>query len=164
MNSVNNASNPDVISIRAASISDLDRICELEQELFPDPWPRSAFEEQLEVAGWGTLVAEHDGEIIAYACYMMAANESHLTNIAVVPSWRRKSVARALLDRILEIVIAHTCDLILLEVRLSNAGARAFYERHGFKLLYRRKNYYRRPIEDALVMVRYLKPDEDSDH
>ncbi len=142
--------------IREMTSEDVDRICEMEKQIFPDPWARAAFEEQLDLDGWGTLVAELDGGIVGYACYMMVANESHLTNIAVDPAWRRKSVAKALLDRILQTVIANECDILLLEVRLSNAEARAFYEKHGFKQLYRRPNYYRRPVEDAIVMVRHL--------
>lgn len=146
-----------LVSIREMTDTDIDRICELERQIFPDPWARSAFEEQLDLDGWGTLVAELDGAIVGYACYMMVANESHLTNIAVDPSWRRKSVAKALLDCILQTVIANECDLLLLEVRPSNSEARAFYEKYGFRQLYRRPNYYRRPIEDAIVMVRHLE-------
>ncbi|MFZ1683406.1 MAG: ribosomal protein S18-alanine N-acetyltransferase [Candidatus Zixiibacteriota bacterium] len=150
------------VQVRHMAAEDLERICELEVQIFPDPWPASAFVEQLDLDGWGTLVAEVDNQIAGYACYMMVANESHLTNIAVDPAWRRKSVARALLDSILEIVTANKCDMLLLEVRCSNAEARAFYVKHGFKELYKRPKYYRRPVEDALVMVRHLNDDTGS--
>jgi [ribosomal protein S18]-alanine N-acetyltransferase len=160
--SVNDRTSPGSVTIRPMVEADVARVCLLEKQIFPDPWPKSAFEEQTDEDEWGTLVAEADGLVVGYACYMMVANESHLTNIAVDPAWRRKSVARALLERILEIVIAHACEILLLEVRPTNTEARAFYVRYGFKELYRRKNYYRRPVEDALVMVRYLNPDEDA--
>jgi ribosomal-protein-alanine N-acetyltransferase len=141
--------------------NDIDTILEMEKVVFSDPWPRTAFVEQLKGPYWGALVAESDRQIIGYACYLIVADESHLTNVAVDPAWRRKSVAKLLLERILEIVADFDCTLILLEVRPSNNEARGFYEKYGFDLLYRRPNYYRRPIEDALVMVRHLTDHED---
>jgi len=135
---------------------DLDRVVSLEKLIFPDPWPKSSFVEILTERGWGALVAEADHRVIGYACYLMVAPEAHLTNIAVDPAYRRKAVAKRLLERILEIAEENGCAYLLLEVRASNAVAKAFYERHGFTLWYRRKNYYRHPVEDALVMVRYL--------
>ena len=138
--------------------ADVDAVTALEATIFPDPWPRSAFADQLRDDNWGTLVAQYEDTIIGYACYLMVHNESHLTNVGVATTWRRKSIAAQLLERILDIVSAHQCDILLLEVRPSNAEARAFYAKYGFRELYRRPNYYRRPIEDALVLVRYLQP------
>ncbi|MEE8575808.1 MAG: GNAT family N-acetyltransferase, partial [candidate division Zixibacteria bacterium] len=83
--------------------------------------------------------------------------EAHLTNIAVVKSFRRMSVARRMLEEIVTRAQDNECEFILLEVRPSNEEAIAFYEEYKFRLLYRRPNYYRRPVEDALVMVRYLE-------
>lgn len=148
--------------IRAMTAADIDRIMELERLIFADPWPRSAFIEQLKGPYWGGFVVEINGIIVGYGCYLMVADESHLTNIAVDPTYRRKSVAKLLLERILRVVTEHDCTLILLEVRPSNVEARAFYEKYGFETLYRRPNYYRRPVEDALVMVRHLVDMKDS--
>lgn len=144
------------ITIRAMTRQDIPRISVLEQELFPDPWSENAFDEALAADDWRSLVAVDDGEIIGYACYLIIDVESHLTNIAVVESYRRKSVAKQLLVHILRVVKEAECEYILLEVRPTNTGAIAFYRRHGFHQLYRRPNYYRNPVEDALVMVYYL--------
>jgi [ribosomal protein S18]-alanine N-acetyltransferase len=144
------------ISIRPALSSDIPAILQLEHAIFADPWPESAFLEQLDDDNWGTIVAETNSTIIGYACWMIADVEAHLTNIAVAPEYRRKSVARILLDRILMVASRAGCEYLLLEVRPSNRGAVVFYEKHGFSVLYQRPNYYRRPPEDALVMVRYL--------
>lgn len=148
--------------IRPMEVADIDRVLQLEKEIFPDPWPRTAFVEQLSGPYWGAFVGEEDATVIGYACYMIVADESHLTNIAIAPGYRRKSVAKLLLDRILQVVRGHECTLLLLEVRPSNAEARAFYDKHGFAPLYRRPNYYRRPVEDAIVMVRYLVDVKDT--
>ena len=156
MNNVAN-SHDVTVTIRSMNDADIDIVTALESEIFPDPWPRSAFVEQLKDDTWGAIVAEMDGRIIGYACYLLVHNESHLTNIGVDRAWRRKSVAARLLGRILEVITERGCDILLLEVRPSNVEARNFYAKHGFRELYRRPNYYRRPIEDALVLVRYLE-------
>lgn len=148
-------------TIRPMVERDIDLITSMEKIIFSDPWPRTAFVEQLKGPYWGGLVAEVEGNIVGYACYLIVADESHLTNIAVDPAWRRKSIAKLLLERILQVVAEFDCTLILLEVRPSNTEAIRFYEKYNFELLYRRPNYYRRPIEDALVMVRHLTDDKD---
>jgi len=142
--------------IRDMTETDKGMLHGLEKQIFPDPWPRESFDEIFGNPDWRILIAEIDAQIVGYACILVSAGEMHLANLAVVEAWRRKSVATRLLDRILELAIAEHCAMILLEVRVSNSGARAFYERHGFKDLYTRKRYYRKPIEDALVLVRYL--------
>ncbi|MBD3403718.1 ribosomal-protein-alanine N-acetyltransferase [candidate division GN15 bacterium] len=148
------------VTIRAMAESDLSTIVTMEREIFSDPWPRSAFLDCVTANGWGGLVAETESEIIGYACYLIVDVESHLTNIAVAPEHRRKSVAQQLLDRILSIADGSGCEFILLEVRPSNSEALAFYRKHGFRVLYQRPNYYRRPVEDAVVMVKYFERNE----
>ncbi|HOZ08793.1 MAG TPA: ribosomal protein S18-alanine N-acetyltransferase [candidate division Zixibacteria bacterium] len=152
---MSNAKKNDLV-LRDMAARDLDTVVTMEKEIFPDPWPRSAFEEQIGGDGWGALVVEIDGAVVGYACYFTVDVEAHLTNIAVRPEHRRKSVANMLLGAILGRATAAGCQYLLLEVRSSNNVARTFYERKGFRILYRRPNYYRRPIEDALVMVFYL--------
>ena len=137
--------------------ADLNTIVLMEAEIFSDCWSRQSFEEILEHEAWQAIVAEHEGRIIGYACWMISVNEAHLANIAVDPAFRRKSVARRLLGHILKAVGERDCEYLLLEVRQSNEAAIVFYVGHGFELLYRRPGYYRHPVEDALVMVYYLK-------
>jgi ribosomal-protein-alanine N-acetyltransferase len=151
------------ITIRAMSEEDLPVITELEQHIFPDPWSKNAFSEAMSEDSWGALVAEADGEVVAYACYLIIDVESHLTNIAVTESYRRKSVAKQLLDRILEIVTEANCEYLLLEVRPGNIEAVTFYEKHNFHQLYKRPNYYQNPVEDAQVMVYYLGGSQERD-
>lgn len=148
------------ITYRAMTEPDILAVVALEKAVFPDPWPRSAFVDVVTAPGWGGLVAEIDGTVVGYACYLIVDVEAHLTNIAVAPEHRRKSVARHLLERILSVADGQLCEFILLEVRPSNHEALAFYRKHGFKVLYQRPNYYRRPVEDAIVMVKYFDRDD----
>jgi len=142
--------------IRGLKSSDISDILAIENESFPDPWPKTAFEEIIRQPGHGGIVVVSDLRLVAYACYLIIEHESHLTNLAVDYSYRRKSIASGLLKRILDIAKKKGCEHILLEVRPENKGAIAFYENAGFKMLYSRPNYYRNPVEDALVMVYYF--------
>lgn len=154
---MSSVTNPDLeIQIRGMTGADITRVMQIEKVIFPDPWSSEAFKEQMKGDGWNAIVAECDGGIIGYACYYIVAGEAHLTNIGVEPKYRRKSVAKQLLDNILQVVTESNCEYIFLEVRPSNHGAVAFYERFHFDVLYRRPDYYREPVEDALVMGRYL--------
>ena len=155
--------NSQVMAIRAMRDADLSRIVELENECFSDPWSRQAFSETFHEPGWASIVALEKENVIGYACFLTVDVEAHLTNIAVAPAHRRKSVAKQLLDHILLVIKRKNCKYLLLEVRPRNVGAIAFYERHGFRVLYRRPNYYHGPVEDALVMVRDLDTSEKVD-
>ena len=135
---------------------DLERVMELERNIFPDPWPRSVFEEQFDDNSRGGIVALSDDLIIGYACYLMVNIESHLTNIAVDPDYQRKLVAYHLLATILKAVKKENCEYILLEVRPSNKSAISFYDKNNFEILYRYSGYYQNPTEDAYVMVHYF--------
>ena len=144
------------ISFRAMTSADLPAIMALEVEIFSDDWPEQAFSDILSDSSWQTVVAHADSTIVGYACWVVVGVESHLANIAVTAKHRRKSVAKRMLQRILESVRGCGCDCLLLEVRPSNLAAIAFYERHGFEILCRQPGYYQRPVEDAFVMVHYL--------
>lgn len=157
MSNVSQNKRTDII-IREMQPTDVDRILELERLIFPDPWPRSAFTEQVSGDGWGGFVATVQGKIVGYLCTLIADTEAHITNIAVLPEYRRHGIASLLLKPFLTLVSSSRVEYILLEVRASNREAQAFYERHGFRYLYRRNKYYRRPIEDALVLVRDITP------
>ena len=81
-----------------------------------------------------------------------AADEGEILNLAVVPAGRRRGLGHALVHRILETLASRGARAIYLEVRESNAPARRLYAAHGFREVGRRKQYYRRPIEDAIVL------------
>ncbi len=146
-------------TLRVMTGADLPAIDALEHSCFSDPWPLSAFHEILEGDGWTALVAEAEGAIVGYSCHFEVAGEAHLANVAVDPRYRRKSVAKRLLERILDLTRTNGCYQILLEVRPSNISACRFYQDAGFAELYRRPNYYQSPVEEAVVMLLRLNDD-----
>ena len=152
-----------MVNIRNMEMTDLGTIVEMENDIFPDPWSSKAFSDIIFEPNWRSLVVETNGVIVGYACYLIIDIEVHLANIAVTELYRRKSVAKKLVEHILRVVSDLKCEYILLEVRLGNAQAIAFYEKHGFRLMCRCPDYYHNPVEDALVMVYYLRSDEEGE-
>lgn len=81
-----------------------------------------------------------------------AADEGEILNLAVSPAGRRHGLGRALVEQAVATLRERGVGQIYLEVRESNAPARALYAARGFKEVGRRKQYYRRPVEDAIVL------------
>jgi ribosomal-protein-alanine acetyltransferase len=125
----------------------------IEQEVFADPWSAQDFRDCV-MSDTHFLVAEAGGSgaIIGYVVALEAADEGEILNLAVAPAGRRNGLGRALVRYILGALTARGVRQVYLEVRESNAPARALYAAHGFKEVGRRNQYYRRPVEDAIVL------------
>lgn len=146
----------DALTFAPMHKGDLREVLKLEASAFTDPWSKSVFEEFLPGGtGFGITVRAAQ-ELIGYACYFIEPPQVHLTNLAVKPAARRKSVAKRLLDRILDVALDKGCGEIALEVRVSNEAAQRLYEREGFTVSGRLARYYDRPVEDAFVMSRRI--------
>jgi len=144
------------VTLRPMRFSDLPEVEKLENDIFSDPWPNDVFEEYLDSLNAGGWVAAVQSRIVGYACCGFDSGHTHLTNMAVAPAYRRKSVAKRLMALILSVTRDRECELIHLEVRISNEAARRFYEALGFETVDQRVRYYEHPVEDALIMVRHL--------
>ena len=150
----------DEIIIREMTEADLPMVLRLERELFSDPWPVSLFREDIASPLSHPFVLQIDNEIAGYAVLWVAADEGHLTNIAVARKYQRKSIAKKLLSFILQIASEMGLTIIVLEVRPTNIPAISLYEKFGFERLAVRKNYYRNPVEDCLVMRKEITGSE----
>lgn len=102
------------------------------------------------------LVHEANGQIEGFLLGRLAADQAELLNLAVVAEQRRQAAGTALLAKALEEWRSRGAKSAYLEVRESNTGAIAFYEKHGFAKMGLRKGYYRSPAEAALTMVKKL--------
>ncbi len=139
--------------IKPASIDDLPAIEAIERLCFPDPWPQAVIEQQRE----RFLVAmTEDGALMGYLCFSSILDEGSIDNIAVAPQWRRQGAAGALMNAALDRARTLALSFITLEVRETNAAAIALYKKHGYAEVGRRKDYYRAPREDAILMTRFL--------
>ena len=137
--------------------SHIPQIAQLEQECFSTPWSEAMLTEVLFDSQASFIVAEsEDGGVLGYAGLQVVLDEGYIDNIAVEPNARRHGVADELLDVFCRFGEANLAFLTL-EVRASNAPAIALYRKHGFEEAGRRKNYYTKPTEDAVIMTRYFK-------
>lgn len=150
-------SDEEVVHIRRMTENDLDVVDRIEQGAFIAPWSRRAFahevtENQIAIP----LVATMGGMICGYVVAWAAAHELHIGTIAVHPAWRRRGIARCLLEEIFRQAQKRRCRRAYLEVRRSNAAAQKLYERLGFQFFGVRRNYYALQHEDAIVMSKPL--------
>ena len=129
-----------------AAVAALEKIC------FSDPWSENSVGSELhnKLALW--LVAEEEGEVAGYIGSQTVMDETDMMNVAVHPDQRRKGIAEALVLSLVEELKQKGSRCLTLEVRASNAPAIALYEKLGFSQIGRRKNYYRNPREDALIL------------
>ena len=126
------------------AMASLERIC------FPaDPWPEEI------IARWRErfIVAVEDDAVVGYAAVSSVLDEGSLDNIAVAPEYRRQGVGEALLRQVLCRGGEQGLAVFYLEVRDGNDPAIALYQKHGFVEVGRRKNYYEKPKEDAILMT-----------
>lgn len=135
----------------------LEEVLAIEKLAFSDPWTRQMFRSELEI-GSGTYARtiEREGTIIGYLFAVLIVDEAHLGNLAVHPAERQFGAAQCLLDDLLMSARERGIVRVTLEVRESNEIARKFYYKNEFIDIAMRKNYYRNPVEDAIVMLRSL--------
>jgi [ribosomal protein S18]-alanine N-acetyltransferase len=139
---------------------DIAMVAALEAESHLAPWTAGNFADAL-AAGYGTLVVESAGVIIAYGVLMLAPGEAQLLNLTVSSAMRRRGVGRELLHRFLRSARELGAEQCFLEVRQSNVAAIGLYCAEGFAAVARRVGYYPPTSlgdsrEDALVLRRAL--------
>jgi ribosomal-protein-alanine N-acetyltransferase len=158
---------PDSISIRPLGYHDLPQVVAVERRAFPTPWSPAMFVLELSKPSSiavGAFMSDRRRarSLVGYLIASRYADVWHLMNIAVDPPLRRNGLGRALLGELIGRV--GEGEPITLEVRPSNPGAIALYERFGFRSAGLRPGYYRDTGEDALIMWRTadtaITPDE----
>jgi [ribosomal protein S18]-alanine N-acetyltransferase len=144
----------DRLAVRTLGFSDLPQVIAIERRSFPNPWSLAMFVLELSKPSGICLAAVDDGSIVGFVICARYDEAFHVMDIAVDPDHRRAGVASALLDGV--IARAGEDANYTLEVRVSNAGAIALYERYGFHGVGTRPRYYADNGEDAIIMWRAL--------
>lgn len=142
-----------MIIYRQATANDLEQLSHIEKECFSVPWSKDMIQGELEVANKLYMVAELDGKVIGYGGAWIVLDEGQITNIAILPEYRRAGYGGFMTRKLLKELIHRGCKDIFLEVRVSNIGAQTMYRRLGFTVAGIRKKYYTDPVEDAFIMT-----------
>lgn len=137
----------------------LHRLAEMEKICFPeDAWTKGMLLSSIRQPSTYVWIVKNRqlSEIVAYAVLYLAGDEGDIANIAVLPAFRHRGIGGALLDRMVQSACAAGAATLYLEVRQSNASAIRLYRSRGFAEIGKRRNYYKNPREDALLMARTL--------
>lgn len=146
-----------MVDIRTMSFADLGQVITVEKKSYPYPWTLGIFRDCLRI-GYNAFVMTLDSHIIGYGIVMLSPGEAHILNICVDPEYQRKGLGRYLLRYLVEKSRQTDVDMVLLEVRRSNAAAQQLYLSEGFHELGVRKAYYpaENGREDAIILAKYV--------
>jgi ribosomal-protein-alanine N-acetyltransferase len=138
-----------IVNMTADHVS---QVAALEKVCFSDPWSVNSVASELnnKLSLW--LVAMEDDTVTGYIGSQTCCDETDMMNVAVHPDYRRRGIAEALVNALVEELKARESRCLTLEVRASNEPAQQLYEKLGFTQVGRRPNYYRNPKEDALIL------------
>jgi ribosomal-protein-alanine N-acetyltransferase len=137
---------------RLLSFSDLPAIMAIENASYTTPWRESTFEGLMRRHDTDIIGATSLGRLVGYAICWTVGDQAELGNLAVTPAQRGRGIGGRLVQAAIERVRERGAQVCFLEVRVSNASARVLYERAGFHAIGRRRDYYAKPREDAIVM------------
>ncbi len=140
-----------MIRIKKAALSDVAQILKIENACFSTPWSEESLRESLENPCSHFYLALVDGKTAGYLGVQVFSREGYVTNVAVLPEYRRQGIAKALIRAALQ----SDMDFLSLEVRESNAAAISLYSYLGFEKAGVRPNFYREPEENAIIMTKY---------
>lgn len=144
-----------VPALRPMTRTELDAVMAIEAAAYPFPWSRGNFVDSLAAGHPAQLLTDASQAVLGYFVAMPGVDEWHLLNLTVAPAAQRRGHGSALVAALVRLARAHPAAQLWLEVRASNAGARALYGRLGFVAVGVRKLYYPAALgtrEDAVVM------------
>ena len=133
-------------AIHVAQVAELERIC------FADPWSEKSVASELDNKWALWFVALEEDKVAGYIGSQTSIDETDVMNVAVHPDFRRRGIAETLINALVTELKNRGSHALTLEVRASNTPAIALYEKLGFRQVGCRKNYYRNPKEDALIL------------
>jgi ribosomal-protein-alanine N-acetyltransferase len=142
----------DGLSARDATAEDLDALLAIEQKAHLTPWPRDVFERELGLDLSSTWTLSLGNKIVGFLVFWVVHDEVHILNVAVDPAFRRRGIATAVIEHLIEIARHHKASFVTLEVRETNQAALGLYESLRFEIIGQREAYYADTGEDAYIM------------
>ena len=142
------------MDFRRSIPADATGIAKLEDEIFSDAWSYRNVQDLICTEGSMCFTALEDGEVIAYVIGRLIAPEGEIYRVAVTPRKRQRGIGYRLLDYAVKTSKGQGLERLFLEVRSRNLPAVKLYTAYGFKQIAVRKNYYKNPQDDALIMLK----------
>ena len=141
---------------RLATDDDLDEVAELEARCFTNPWTRDMLARELAQSDVAHvfLLRLPDRRLAGFCSCWIVADELHVNTLVVDLPYRRRRLGASLMRWVIGEAVRRGATRATLEVRESNEAARRLYEGLGFRVVARRRQYYSRPEEDALILWR----------
>lgn len=137
---------------------DLSAVMAIETVSFTVPWTEEDFRAMLAQPQTVMLCAKNaEGTICGYVGYMGVMETGDILNVAVHPDFRRQNIGRLLMQAAHSDAAERGVEDMLLEVRESNRAARNLYTALGYEEIAVRRNYYRKPLENAVIMRLHLR-------
>jgi [ribosomal protein S18]-alanine N-acetyltransferase len=149
----------DGVELRTMAPADVATVVAIERASYSVPWSETTFRGLLRRGDSELVVAIAGGVVIGYAVLWCVLDQAELGNVAVTAGWRGRGIGECLVEEMIRRADRRGVREIFLEVRPSNPVARRLYERLGFAMVGRRRNYYQEPVEDALVLRRPVEPE-----
>lgn len=149
---------PEQVEIARVGAEAIGSLLAIDAVSFVRPWTRAMYEAALDNPVTRVFLLSVDGAPVAYCSSWLLPGELHISNVAVLPDFRRRGLARRLLATVLERADAEGARDATLEVRRSNRPALTLYESLGFRTTAVRVDYYENPVEDALILWRTGPP------
>lgn len=152
------------VSCRRMTLEDVPAVHAIELKTFHTPWSYQSFVDEMTTNKCARyIVAEADGQVVAYAGAWLVFEEGHITNIAVDEAYRGQGIGLMVTRALLQYAANMGVQYMTLEVRRSNLAAQGLYKKLGFLELGVRKRYYEDNGEDAFLYVCQDMPPVDPD-
>lgn len=145
------------MTIKEMTAEHISSAAKIEELCFVHPWSEQSISDELQRQGSVFLMAFEEDIPIGYVGMSAVLDEGYIGNIAVVDKYRRNGVGKALMQKLLSICLERDFTFVTLEVRESNTPAINLYTGLGFEPVGVRKNYYKEPLENALLLTKYFK-------
>jgi ribosomal-protein-alanine N-acetyltransferase len=140
------------IKFNEMTMAHIEQVMEIENASFATPYSRKMMEDEVDNKLSHYLVAELDGQVVAFGGFWHICDEGHIINIAVSPQHRRMGLGEKLLAKLIQRAKELEINSMTLEVRVSNVAAQGLYSKLGFVTAGIRKQYYEDNREDAIIM------------
>ena len=142
----------------SADKKDLDFLSQMEKEIFPfDPWSQEGIQSHLDTNYGFAFILKLEGKSIGYLLCSRIGDEAELLRIGILPEKRKCGYGNLLLTHWMEEEKRNGTRHFFLEVRKQNRNAAALYEKNGFVLVGTRENYYKDPLDHALLYQIHIK-------